>query len=759
MQQGIMSGYRESGLDLLYKITSKKPEVKKRIEDLKRVRHVNYTRSLISEYKLDPWVPVSSNIRSKTNVMFPEPSGGCFFPKDWLKEGTFSFINWFNSLINQTDVDEVIIVDPYFDERGIELIADTTSTTTRFTVLIDTKKESKDDSLEEDTTDSTSEIGEETLVDSRLERIKKLCTKQGFGSKVQIFDLVNGKKSIHDRYILTFDYEGQLKGYHLSNSIQNATKNFPLLITPIPSDLLLYISSYVNELIKDLDPIRDSSPSISSVEDKTLLDNIPNPKSFFKGLTQNEEIESLDNDQLFDHLKGIGLVTVDGFQITDEVCSHVDDFISDLLNSSDSEFSDMWKSLGEWLARVKNPEKYVKKMINSEKGEELVKKLQKFFLNALDFEFILESGSRGNATEILNSVEKNFKDILKPAEEYVEYSSKHLLGRGLYSLSWGADVLFHLNSEAVLETFSDVSNCHDDQKDLAKSAILKALMVEIVCGTSSDDKDLLKLLLSSEIPMIRALGAQIIILYSNKDEDSLKEAFETLQTLDNMENLHVLAQWAANLRRKHPDLKETIKNIFNEMIELWPAKMFEDDLKDLISCLGGPSKINWSSNTVNDLLIPLVNEKKLEIDDFTSLWFEIVFKRLEDAKSEKSFTFTETDRSFTETCGHSLAVSDKNQDSYLKRLKEFADSYMNILRTPFKRSIDHTTWNNALRCLLWIQAIINCSRTYKNERKFIDFVNELDEVWNYVSPEYIDRTDSLLEFACETKKRIKMNGL
>lgn len=419
----------------------------------------------------------------------------------------------------------------------------------------------------------------------------------------------------------------------------------------------------------------------------------------------------------------------------------------------------MWKSLGEWLARVKNPEKYVKKMINSEKGEELIKKLQKFFLNALDFEFILESGSRGNATEILNSVEKNFKDILKPAEEYVEYSSKHLLGRGLYSLSWGADVLFHLNSEAVLETFSDVSNCHDDQKDLAKSAILKALMVEIVCGTSSDDKDLLKLLLSSEIPMIRALGAQIIILYSNKDEDSLKEAFETLQTLDNMENLHVLAQWAANLRRKHPDLKETIKNIFNEMIELWPAKMPEDDLKDLIRCLGGPSKINWSSNTVNDLLIPLVNEKKLEIDDFTSLWFEIVFKRLEDAKSEKSFTFTETDRSFTETCGHSLAVSDKNQDSYLKRLKEFADSYMNILRTPFKRSIDHTTWNNALRCLLWIQAIINCSRTYKNERKFIDFVNELDEVWNYVSPEYIDRTDSLLEFACETKKRIKMNGL
>ncbi|TOD77377.1 hypothetical protein CGJ56_24305, partial [Vibrio parahaemolyticus] len=54
---------------------------------------------------------------------------------------------------------------------------------------------------------------------------------------VNIYGVRDG--SLHDRYILVTDGYGlPVKGYHLSNSFQSANENFPLLITPIPTDVL-----------------------------------------------------------------------------------------------------------------------------------------------------------------------------------------------------------------------------------------------------------------------------------------------------------------------------------------------------------------------------------------------------------------------------------------------------------------------------------------------------------------------------------------
>jgi hypothetical protein len=55
----------------------------------------------------------------------------------------------------------------------------------------------------------------------------------------------------HDRYVLVFSTDGGLKkGYHLSNSIQGATKKSPLLVTPIPTDVLERVGAYVGGLME-----------------------------------------------------------------------------------------------------------------------------------------------------------------------------------------------------------------------------------------------------------------------------------------------------------------------------------------------------------------------------------------------------------------------------------------------------------------------------------------------------------------------------
>ena len=65
-----------------------------------------------------------------------------------------------------------------------------------------------------------------------------------------------------------------IEGYHLSNSFQKATENYPLLITPIPTDVLYKTNQYTFDFIKrlnnssDLDD--DSSPITMLFDSKNI---------------------------------------------------------------------------------------------------------------------------------------------------------------------------------------------------------------------------------------------------------------------------------------------------------------------------------------------------------------------------------------------------------------------------------------------------------------------------------------------------------
>ena len=73
--------------------------------------------------------------------------------------------------------------------------------------------------------------------------------------KLTVYDYRNktssNKNLLHDRYIIVYSLKSEPKGFHLSNSIQNAAQNYPLLITPIPLDVLRSIEKYSVDLIED----------------------------------------------------------------------------------------------------------------------------------------------------------------------------------------------------------------------------------------------------------------------------------------------------------------------------------------------------------------------------------------------------------------------------------------------------------------------------------------------------------------------------
>ncbi|ESJ72100.1 hypothetical protein CFSAN001081_04288, partial [Salmonella enterica subsp. enterica serovar London str. CFSAN001081] len=69
--------------------------------------------------------------------------------------------------------------------------------------------------------------------------------------KLRIYGMKEGR--LHDRYILIMRRNGlPVTGFNLSNSFQKAAENHPLLITPIPSDVLLQVEEYMSSLLQEI---------------------------------------------------------------------------------------------------------------------------------------------------------------------------------------------------------------------------------------------------------------------------------------------------------------------------------------------------------------------------------------------------------------------------------------------------------------------------------------------------------------------------
>ncbi|MHC5719205.1 MAG: VPA1262 family N-terminal domain-containing protein, partial [Nostoc sp.] len=185
-------------------------------------------------------MPTSTEMIRFTQRLFPEPSGGGFFPKGWCGDEPGSrlrFFEWLQSLTKNTTASKILIIDPYFGRSGItELIARAEATDTEYVVLTNTQVKSDDDLPE---LESGKDKLEEPLRATELKQVCKQLELLLNNLKFWLFDLRSkegGKTQLfHDRYILVFDESGYIiTGYHLSNSLQGATRKHPLLITPIP---------------------------------------------------------------------------------------------------------------------------------------------------------------------------------------------------------------------------------------------------------------------------------------------------------------------------------------------------------------------------------------------------------------------------------------------------------------------------------------------------------------------------------------------
>lgn len=182
----------------------------------------------------DSWINIDQRLQKK---IYPDQSKnilkGGFFKRYQEEDGTgrLELTEWLRDLFIKHPNHEIFWYDPYMEDVGITLLnlfSDHASNYTIITTLSETPT-------------------------ARIDKLKRACDQweQQYGNpNLQIIGI--SPEDLHDRMILIRNKNKTIiVGYHLSNSIQNANKNFPLLITPIPMETLKQVDKYINNTISN----------------------------------------------------------------------------------------------------------------------------------------------------------------------------------------------------------------------------------------------------------------------------------------------------------------------------------------------------------------------------------------------------------------------------------------------------------------------------------------------------------------------------
>ena len=256
------------------------------IKEYEKISRASYQQTTTGNHFGDPWVDNNRSVQGLVERLNPAKSDSEFFPKGWDSDshehGAISFLAWFQK--NMGSAGTVIIQDPFFDTVGLEFLARTTNSQTKFFVVTSTQIHSLDD---ENTANAKSESSPKTEP-NRARRLKAILNKYPtlFGSiNLRIHD-IRGLKSqskqdvIHDRYILVYENQELKKGFHLSNSLQGATRKHPLLITVIPLDVLKKVETHlqgnmgINQSKNSTEPLIIYDSSATKQKQKKIIKDV-----------------------------------------------------------------------------------------------------------------------------------------------------------------------------------------------------------------------------------------------------------------------------------------------------------------------------------------------------------------------------------------------------------------------------------------------------------------------------------------------------
>lgn len=674
--------------------------------------------------KIDSWVTVNKQLKNTFETLYPKKSKGQFFPRisESGGEGRLQFVEWFKGVIEKHNQQHITIFDPYFEDAGMGLLTLYISSMASCTVFRTVPKPTDPNKPRNRKSDNKVRNGINNLI-ANCNHYKK----QLKDNKFLIYGMKEG--SLHDRYILIHRENGlPVEGFHLSNSFQKAAENYPLLITPIPTDVLYKVNQYAFNLVQKLNtPNEGSSHDTLSLlfdsknieEEAVLYEPLGGLDDELAGNVlstwlEQPQLRGLAGVDLKSKMTELGILEKESLHKLEKkgFINCVREIGRGLANSESA-----WNIAGEILAYTP---------VGDDNLTEL-KKETKFivFLSAfLSSSFQRRVTDDDNYVSVIDpryfksSLEECLSDPVRLEQFHRMVKHKCITWAEFYAIK----LLWDNAPELLIEHIeSEISHLNDEfsSVDTIRLSLLGQIINEISLSHQFGNINVYQqeVLLNSNCHFVRWLGWNVIE-QKLKTQSDIEAILTQVSTFNSNEQVQFYG-WVLNRTSKGEENSEFCEKLTSKLYSSLPLKISNKDLNILIDSMRGHMKqLGWMELwQFNDIINPLLISSRANYDDASKIWLEDLLNSLDKKNRGNSLLFTsDCEGKTTNVCAYLFAHSSpEQQEISLQSLGKTLNQQRQIIQQPLASTANWSKWNDALKVSLWVFAFTKWCGYYLNE--------------------------------------------
>lgn len=728
--QGHISGHRTTPVKFDWLERTTRPSASERMRATLTIDRSNLGfKNRIGGREADPWVPSNHVLKSLFERLHPPKSEGRFFLR-WGKsngEGRLQFVEWFKALLAKYEQHQVLIFDPYFDGAGLSLLFLCAAQKADYIVFTSLPKP-KEDQSEKTSPDRINNLVASCEQNSNLLKCIKL----------QIFAMKNG--FLHDRYILIIGPDGlPVKGFNLSNSLQAATQDHPLLVTPIPADTLLDVEQYVSGLVKEAQNAATPESQTENSSMKILFHSTgaPTVPRWYEPLSVLEKAHTGDVLSIWtgeSSLRGLSgdplkerMATLNFLKDNSIVLPEMPDPCNFLPHQggSFSEFTSTWEVLGELLAHSRTEASDLNKLISTEGFLEfLAQFLKASFSRANDYVgkelALMDPHIFMESLETLLHRPLHLDSLSSPTKyatlKWSEYFAIKLLWK------CAPDTLL-----AIVETQTKDLPKEPQNSDVVRLSLLNQIVGVISMSVLFDiSEGQRNLLVRNSNGLLHWMGLNAIEMHLQKPE-GLATVLRLVSPFTYPEKVQALG-WMIHHVAGNPAKAEIYKGLVEALLEALPATIPAEDLRSLVnSMLGHMWRLAWTEPWLfQDVVNTLLQNGRANTDDVCEIWVQELIALLESEVRQQSMGFDVTrEGQLTKITASLFANSSPDrQQASLKLIQGILNQQSRIILQPLASISDWTRWNNALVVSMWILTFVRWGEYFLSGRSMTNSVLE-----------------------------------
>lgn len=733
--QGHAVGHGASPVKFDWLEKASRPSVSARVKAALTINRGNLGfTNRIGGRETDPWVPANRDLISLFARLHPAKSEGQFFLR-WGEgdgEGRLQFVEWFKALLAKHQQHQVVIFDPYFEDAGLGLVLLCASPEADYIVFRSLpKKPSKEGEATLGESDKPTPSGIDNLL-ANCEHNRHLLKR----IKLRIYGLKEGR--LHDRYVLIMGPNRlPVAGFNLSNSLQKAAENYPLLVTPISADVLLKVEQYKFGLLKEATQPEGETenPSMRLLFDSTAALTVLRsyePLRFLEDAhagnvlgawTGEPALHGLSGDPLKERMTALGLLKDDSLALPEMAG------LRNCLDQQAGDFADFtatWEVLGEVLAHSRAGDRRFREL-ESARG----------FLELLT-QFLEASFNRAHdeVDKELAAVDARF--FREPVESLLHsaYHPHHLFHTTKYAaLTWpeyfSIKFLWWYASDALLEIAeAQMASLPMEPQgsDVVRLSLLSQIVSEISLSVQFDISEVQRnRLIHSSNGLLQWMGLNAIERQLEEPE-GLVTVLQLVIAFACPGRVRALG-WMVHHAAGNPNKADIYKGLVAALHEALPTTIPADELKRLIDSMRGHMRqLTWAEPWLfRDVVFPLLQNDRANTDDACDIWMQELAGMLEPQPKERPQLFDRAREGQTTNITAFLYAysSPERQQASLKSMQAILKRQKQIVQQPLASTSDWTRWDGALTVSMWILAFARWAQYYLRERGITDL--ELEE--------------------------------